>query len=134
MKDEEKIKIFETIYQRIKNGGDALRILAADLNSPDEELADGQTVIHIADKDSRIHDRWRNVTLSILKGLGHVGVVDVFRFQWGYGEIDTLDVSFGNSRFDHIMASEALNPVHCTYDPKSREHSDHPALIADFDL
>lgn len=134
MKGEEKIEIFETVFNRIMAGDAALRILAGDLNSPDEELADGQAIVHITDKDPRIQGRWRNAALSILKGIGHAGMVDVFRYQWGYGDIDTLDVSFGNSRFDHIFASEALTPVHCAYDPNSREHSDHAALIADFDL
>lgn len=60
-------------------------------------------------------------------------MVDVFRYQWGYGKIDTLDKSFGNSRFDHIIASEALNPTACRYDPDSFEYSDHAALIAAFD-
>jgi len=132
MKGEEKIKIFETVFHRIVNGEEKLRILAGDFNSPDEELADGQAVTHIDDKDPRIRDRWRTAALNILKGLGHVGMVDVFRYQWGYGEIETLDESFGNSRFDHIIASEELNPVACRYDSESYEVSDHAALIADF--
>lgn len=133
MKGEEKIKIFETVFHRIINGEEKLRVLAGDFNSPDEELPDGQAVTHIDDKDPRIRDRWRTAALNILKGLGHIGMVDVFRYQWGYGEIDTLDESFGNSRFDHIIASEELNPVACRYDSKSYEVSDHAALIADFD-
>jgi len=133
MKGEEKIKIFETVFHRIITGGEKLRILAGDFNSPDDELADGQAVTYIDDKDPRIRDRWRTAALNILKGLGHVGMVDVFRYLWGYGEIDTLDESFGNSRFDHIIASEALDPVACRYDPESFEYSDHAALIADFE-
>jgi len=134
MKGEEKIKIFETVFDRIMNGPERLRILAGDFNAPDEELADGQSTTHIDDKDPRIRDRWRTAALQILKGLGHVGMVDVFRSQWGYGDIDTLDESFGNSRFDHIIASEDLNPVYCEYDPDSFDYSDHAALIADFDI
>lgn len=134
MKGEEKIKIFETVFHRIINADDALRILAGDFNSPDDELADGQAVTHIDDKDPQIRDRWRSAALNILKGLGHVGMVDVFRYQWGYGDIDTLDESFGNSRFDHIIASEALTPVNSFYDPESLDYSDHAALITDFDI
>lgn len=133
MKGEEKIKIFETVFQRIMHDGEKLRILAGDFNSPDEELPDGQAVTHIDDKDPRIRDRWRNAALNILKGLGHVGMVDVFRYQWGYGDVDTLDESFGNSRFDHIIASEDLNPVECYYDPDSYNYSDHAAIIAKFE-
>lgn len=133
MKGEEKIKIFETVFQRIINGEEKLRILAGDFNAPDEELPDGQAVFHIDDKDPKVRDRWRNAALSILKGLGHAGMVDVFRYQWGYGDVETLDESFGNSRFDHIIASEALNPVNCFYDADSFEYSDHAALIADFE-
>lgn len=60
-------------------------------------------------------------------------MVDVFRYQWSYSEINTLDESFGNSRFDHIIVFEALNPVACRYDPESFDYSDHAAPIADFD-
>lgn len=134
MKGEEKIKIFETVFHRIINGEEKLRILAGDFNSPDEELADGQAVTHIDDKDPRIRNRWRNAALNIFKGLGHVGMVDVFRYQWGYNEVDTLVESFGNNRFDHIIASEELNPADCIYDPDSFDYSDHAALIADFDI
>lgn len=134
MKGEEKIKIFETVFHRILNGEEKLRILAGDFNTPDEELSDGQAVTHIEDKDPAIQDRWRNAALNILKGLGDVGMVDVFRYQWGYGEIDTLDESFGNSRFDHIIASEELDPVDCRYDPGSLEYSDHAALVANFSV
>ena len=134
MKGEEKIKNFETVFQRIINADESLWILAGDFNSPDEELGDGQAVSHITDKDPQIQDRWRTAALNILKGLGHVGMVDTFRYQWGYDEIDTLDESFGNSRFDHIIASEDLNPANCFYDQKSLEHSDHAALIVDFDI
>lgn len=134
MKGEEKIKIFETVFDRIMNGPERLRILAGDFNAPDEELGDGQATTHINDKDPRIRDRWRTAALQILKGLGHAGMVDVFRYQWGYGDIDTLDESFGNSRFDHIIASEDLNPVDCEYDPDSFDYSDHAALIADFEI
>lgn len=134
MKGEEKIKIFETVFQRIISADETLRILAGDFNAPDDELADGQAVIHITDKDPKIRDRWRSAALNILKGLGHVGMVDTFRYQWGYGEIDTLEESFGNSRFDHLFASETLSPVNCFYDPESLEYSDHAALITDFNL
>lgn len=95
---------------------------------------DGEAVCFndIDGKGPKIRDRWRNAALNILKGIGHVGMVDVFRYQWGYGEVDTLDESFGNSRFDHIIASERLKPVNCYYDAESLEYSDHAALIADF--
>lgn len=140
MKGEEKIKIFETVFDRILHGGEKLRILAGDFNSPDSELADGQPVVYIDDKDPRVVRRWRNAALSILRGLGHVGMVDVFRYLWGYGELvddqgePVKDTSFGDNRFDHIFASEALNPVDCRYCEESLEYSDHAAVIADFHL
>jgi len=42
-------------------------------------------------------------------------------------------VSFGNSRFDHIITVEDLNPAKCYYDPESFENRDQTALIAEFD-
>lgn len=129
---EEKIKIFETVYDRLTDAGRQTRILAGDFNSPDTELSDGQAVPFGYDKDPDIRRRWVNAELNILKGLGHLGMVDVFRAQHGYGEIDTEDTSWRSKRFDHIFASESLAAQRCFYDHSGLECSDHAPIIADF--
>lgn len=148
-KGEEKIKILETVFHRIINGDQKLRILAGDFNTPDEELCDGQAVAHLYDKDRRIRHRWRNAELNILKGLGHVGMIDTFRAKHGFGELDILDVSHATRtddplevpegevegvRFDHIFASNNLNLSDCYYDVEGFRYSDHAPLIAEFEL
>jgi hypothetical protein len=134
MQGDEQLKISQPLFDPILNAPERLRILAGDFHAPDEELSHRQSTTRFHDKHPRIRDRWRIAALQILKGLGHAGMVDVFRYQWGYGDTDTLDESFGNSRFDHVIASEGLNPVNCEYDPGSLNYSDHAALIADFEV
>lgn len=148
MKGEEKIKILETVYHRILDSERKPRILAGDFNTPGDELPDGQAVTYLDDKDPRIQDRWRKAELNILKGLGHAGMVDVFRYQHGYGELDVLDVSHATRtddplavpegevegvRFDHVFASTELAPKNCYYDVDGFEFSDHTPIIAEFD-
>lgn len=131
---EEKIKIFETVSDRLTAAGQKPRILAGDFNSPDEELSDGQAVPFGYSKDPEIRQRWVNAELNILKGLGHLGLVDVFRDQHGYGAVETEDTSWRRKRFDHMFASESLPVEKCFYDPKGRETSDHSPLVVDFDV
>lgn len=149
MKGEEKIKILETVYQRIMDAGERLRILAGDFNTPGDELCDGQAVTYLEDKDPRIRNRWRNAELNILKGLGHVGMIDTFRAIHGFGELDVLDTSHATKtkdpcnvpdeeidgvRFDHIFASTDLNLCDSFYDGEGFCHSDHAPLLAEFEL
>lgn len=149
MKGEEKIKILETVFQRIMDAGERLRILAGDFNTPGDELCDGQAVTYLEDKDPRIRNRWRNAELNILKGLGHVGMIDTFRAIHGFGDLDVLDISHAarkkdpcsvpdeeidGLRFDHIFASTGLNLRDSFYDGDGFCHSDHAPLLAEFEL
>lgn len=131
---EEKIKIFETVYERLTDVGEHPRILAGDFNTPDRELVDGQAVPFGYDKDPEVRRRYVNAELNMLKGLGHLGMVDVFRAHHGYGELEIEDTSWKNKRFDHIFASDSLDVGHCYYDHDGTEYSDHAPIIADFEL
>lgn len=139
MKGEEKIKILETVFNRIVSADERPRVLAGDFNTPDEELPDGQAIVHVLDKHPEIRNRWLNAEINILKGLGHAGLVDTFRYLHGYGDLDIPDTSFKNSRFDHIFASESLQPEDCWYDhdaynlfDDNSAYSDHAPIIATF--
>lgn len=131
---EEKIKIFETVYNRLTEAGKRRRILTGDFNSPDKELTDGQAVPFGYEKASEIRQRYVNAELNILKGLGHLGLVDVFRAEHGYGELDVTDSSWKGKRFDHIFASDSMDVDSCYYDQAGHEFSDHAPIIADFRL
>lgn len=73
--------------------------------------------------------------LSILKGLGHLGMVDIFRAEHGYGDLDVLDKSWDRKkRFDHLIASEKLAPTECRYLPEGYDNSDHAPIRAEFDV
>lgn len=76
-------------------------------------------------------------------------MVDVFREQHGYGDLDILDVSHATQtsdplavspkdiegkRFDHTIASIELNPQDCYYDQDGFACSDHAPMIATFAL
>ncbi len=138
MKGEEKIKILETVFDRIMAAESRPRVLAGDFNSPDEELPDGQAIIH-ADKHPEIQKRWLNAELNILKGLGHAGLVDTFRYVHGYTDLEVEQTSFKNSRFDHIFASQEFTPEVSRYDHDAfgtfddkNAYSDHAPILTTF--
>ena len=131
---EEKIKIFKTVYKRLNREGQAARILAGDFNTPKAELADGQAIPFGHDKDSQFGRRKVKAELQIIKGLGHLGMRDVFREQHGYGDIDEVDWSWEDKRFDHIFASGELQVSNCAYDQAGLQPNDHAPLFADFEI
>lgn len=130
----EKIKILETVYARITTGTSQPCILAGDFNAPKEELADGTTVSWGSDREGTLGDRWTAAENNVLRGLEAIGMVDVFRSLHGYGELEVEDTSHRSRRFDHIIASEPLNPQRCSYDLTGTTCSDHAPLLATFDL
>ena len=129
---EEKIKIFESVYDRLSAEGYKTRILTGDFNSPKAELPDGQAIPFGHDKQSGFRNRKVNAELNILKGLGHLGMRDIFREQHGYGEVEVEDTSWRSKRFDHIFASDDLPVNSCWYDHSGLENSDHAPILAEF--
>jgi exonuclease III len=149
MHGEEKVKILENTFSRIMKGTQTPCILTGDFNSPDRELADGTTIPWRHDKEGDVAKRWVEAELNILRGLEENGMIDVFRHHHGYGDLDVLDVSHATrtddplavppeevqgKRFDHIIASDELNPVDCYYDQEGFSCSDHAPIIAEFGL
>lgn len=149
MHGEEKVKILENVYNRIVKGSKSPCLLTGDFNAPDRELADGTIVPWRHDEDGEIARRWGEAELNILTGLEAEGMVDVFREQHGYGDLDTLDVSHATQtddplavpsqdvegkRFDHMITSAELNPKDCYYDQDGFACSDHAPMIASFEL
>lgn len=131
---EEKLTILELAYQYIEGGEEKPRILAGDLNTPQRELADGQAITYGYKRDGNLQRRGLTAELKILKGLGHFGMIDVFRAQHGYGDIDLLSVSHDGRRIDHLFASEILSPADCWYSETGATYSDHAPVLADFDI
>ncbi|MFC5973951.1 endonuclease/exonuclease/phosphatase family protein [Halomarina salina] len=131
---QEKIKLFETVYDQLTAAGPKLRILAGDFNSPQQELADGQAIPFGYQKAPELRQRWVNAELNMLKGLGNLGMIDIFRALHGYGDVDVTQTSWREKRFDHMFASKSLSVRHCSYDTAGLDCSDHAPLIADFDL
>ncbi len=149
MHGEEKIKILKNAYARIRKGCESPCILTGDFNAPDEELPDGTLVPWRSNQDGELAEMWVDAEWNILKGLADIGMVDVFREQHGYGELDLLDVSHATQtsdplsvppeevegkRFDHLIASRELSPQGCWYDHEGFRCSDHAPLIAEFSL
>jgi len=147
MHGEEKIKILKNTYNRIRKGCQSPCLLTGDFNTPDRELADGTLIPWRNDREGEIADMWVNVERNILRGLEDNGMVDVFREQHSYGDLDILDVSHATQtedplsvppadvegkRFDHMIASRDLNPETCWYDHDGFRCSDHAPLFADF--
>jgi exonuclease III len=150
MYGEEKIKIFENVYERIRKGCEQPCILSGDFNAPKDERVDGAVVPWRHDKDGALADRWVRAERNILRGLDELEMVDVFREQHGYGELDTLDTSHATQtddplavppedvegkRFDHMIAStNYLTSQACHYNQAGFRCSDHAPLIAEFTL
>jgi len=136
----EKIKILENVYNRILAKETGPRILAGDFNAPKAETEDGEVIPWRSEKDDALSERWQAAERNILTGLEDVGMVDVFRTIYGYGDLDTLDIShptgdrdtLTGKRFDHVIASESLNPEDCYYDADGLECSDHAPLFVRF--
>lgn len=149
MHGEEKVKILENTYDRIMKGSKSPCILTGDFNAPDRELPDGTTIPWRHDRDGEIARRWGEAERNLLTGLEEKGMVDVFRQQHGYGDLDILDVSHATQtedplavspgeiqgkRFDHMIASTELNPLSCHYDQAGFSCSDHAPMIATFEV
>lgn len=130
----EKVKTFETLYDRLTEAGRTKCILAGDFNSPKAELPDGQAIPFGYDKGPELSQRQVNAELRLLKGVGHLGLVDVFREQHGYGDVDVVDTSWESKRFDHLFVSQTLDAASCFYDTDGLKYSDHAPIIADFEL
>jgi exonuclease III len=131
---EEKLNILELAYEHIKKTGEKPRIFAGDLNTPQRELADGQAITYGYQRDADLQRRGVTAELKILKGLGHFGMIDVFRANHGYGDIDPLSVSHDGRRIDHLFASETLSPTDCWYSEPGATHSDHAPILTVFDI
>lgn len=149
MHGEEKIKIMKNTFNRIRKGCESPCILTGDFNSPDQELADGTLIPWRFDQDGDIAEMWVKAERDLLRGLADEGMVGVFRELHGYGELDVLDVSHATQtddplsvspgdvegkRFDHLIASEELDPQDCRYDYEGFRYSDHTPVIAEFCL
>lgn len=147
MHGEEKIKILENAYNRIVKGNSMPCILTGDFNSPNRELADGTIIPWRYEDEGEIAERWVAAEMNILQGLEDKGMVDVFREQHGYCDLDILDVSHATQtedplavppaevdgkRFDHMIASVSLNPQECWYEHEGFSCSDHVPLVAEF--
>jgi len=134
MYGEEKIKIMENTYARITKAGRFPCILAGDFNAPKDELEDGTIVPWRSDEEGALAERWAGAEFGLLSGLNEYGMVDIFRNQHGYGDLDVLDVSFQSKRFDHVIASNELNPTACYYAHEGFDRSDHAPVVAQFDI
>lgn len=147
MHGEEKVKILNNTFNRIRKGCESPCILTGDFNAPDRELSDGTLVPWRSDEDGKVAERWIEAESNILRGLESEGMVDVFRELHGYGDLDILDVSHATQtedplavppaevdgkRFDHMIASRDLNPEACWYDQDGFSCSDHAPLLAEF--
>lgn len=130
MYGEEKIEILEDVYARASRSQCEHCLLAGDFNAPKHERADGTVVPWGGDRDESIRDRWTDAEVRMVTGWD--GVVDVFRNVHGYGNPDVAETSFESKRFDHLLASESLNPRDCWYDHDGYECSDHAPIVAEF--
>lgn len=130
---EEKVKILETVYERIRRSDAGTRVLGGDFNAPKIEREDGTIVPWEPNDEETDLERWKGAEENILTGLESEEMVDVFRELHGYGELDIIDTSHKSRRFDHLIASAELGPEMCQYLGNGLSHSDHAPLLASFE-
>lgn len=142
-----KIEMFEGIYRRLAHDSSIPRILCGDFNSPRSETSDGRLITwgEKVRQDGKIvirdgYERWDAGERSVLKGLAEYDLPDVFRGLNGY-DVEAFSWIMNRKgkvvaarRFDHIFASDDLNPVECQYLDHLVEQdlSDHAAIEATF--
>ena len=146
-----KIETFEAIYKRLARNVRHHRVLCGDFNSPQEETAEGRLITWGQNKnaagrfvigkskwDGITSERWDLGERSVLEGLWRHDLSDVFRLIHGYKKqafsFYTNNRGTRNGRrFDHVFASESLNPVKCEYLDHLCELSDHVPMEVEFE-
>ena len=145
--DVRKIQTLEGIYKGLALKSVYPRILCGDLGTPQEETADG-TIVTWGQKRKRTGEivlqqywgqKWDTWERSILEGLAQFDLADAFRAVNGPArrEVSFFEVENGRRagrRYDHIFASQSLNPVECRYLHFLRERrlSEHSPIEAVF--
>lgn len=130
-----KVETFEGIYKRLSQASESPRILCGDFNSPQTELANGNTIPFGTN-----NKRWSEAELSVITGLEKHDLRDVYRLLHGFDEQEMSWVIRNRGkehgrRFDHVFASQRLNAIACAYLHALREQglSDHAPIKACFE-
>ena len=139
-----KIETFQGIYQHLACPSARPRVLCGDFNSPQAETSSGQIItwgerISKSGKLTGTGSAWDQGERSVLEGLAKYDLKDTFRYLNGY-ELEAYSWYTNNGdksrgrRFDHIFASQSLQPLACHYHSHLREQqlSDHAPITALF--
>ncbi len=149
-----KVEVLEAVYAGLSEQTRRRHtVLCGDFNTPQCELSSGEIVTWAQEIDSskrvrlktRIRGglglRWDTAERNVLSGLQPFGFRDVFRSLHGY-QVDACSWMLRRKglvrgrRFDHVFASERVEPVSCIYLDAWREAglSDHAAIETVFEM
>jgi len=141
-----KVETLEGIYKALAYKAQYPRILCGDFSTPQEELIDGR-IVTWGQKRKRTGEitlqkywghRWDTAERNILEKLGQFDLIDVYRkihsTRPEYSILENSDGLRTSRRYDHVFASESLNPTECRYLHYLREKklSGHAAIEVDF--
>lgn len=141
-----KIQTLEGIYKALASPAQYPRILCGDFSTPQEELPDGR-IVTWGQKRKRTGEivlqkywgqRWDTGERNILEKLSKYGLIDVYRKLYlnrpEFSIYETIEGQRTGRRYDHVFASESLNPVECKYLHYLRERklSGHSAIEVQF--
>jgi exonuclease III len=147
-----KIEHLSGLFEGLARSSEHARILCGDFNTPQIELLTGEIITWAQRRCSS--GEWKVVRSvqggtgiewdagerRILSGLAVWDMYDVYRSIHGYNKQEASWILRRRSgdvgrRFDHIFASSALVPLHCSYvhDLRTSGLSDHSAIQAQFD-
>jgi hypothetical protein len=157
---EEKVRMFEFVYERLAGEASHPRLLAGDFNSPKTER-DGRKIPWGADKPDYIRRRWQEAESKVLDGLEAWGFRDVFKACQGTDLVETETGRYRDGcyshlnplggeeptrrRFDHVLASREFTPLEAEYRTevmRAREDngagwsylSDHAPLVVELEV
>lgn len=154
---EEKVKMFEYVYDRLARRSSQPRLLAGDFNSPKTER-NGRKIPWGADKPEYMRRRWQEAESGVLNGLESWGFQDVFTTCCGDDLVDPKTGAYRDGcfshvnpigaddptrrRFDHMLVSSHRSPLDARYETDVLEAesnngsswsylSDHAPLVAE---
>jgi exonuclease III len=138
-----KVEMLEGIYKYLSQFNSEHRIITGDFNLPQEEDIEGNVYTWAYTKNKKGEyrisasrgEKWDAAERNIITGLKKYELIDVYRHLYGYKVqefswyLKRKDKMIGR-RFDHVFASNSLNPIQAEYiqDVREEKISDHSML------
>lgn len=112
---EEKIRMFEWVYEQLARRAEDPRLLAGDFNSPRTEK-NGEKIPWGHDKPEYLRDRWQAAESNVLNGLEEWGFRDAFTVCNGTDLVDPETGEYREGCYSHLNPIGGSEPTRRRYD------------------